>query len=152
MKFLGTIIAALIALFGVALGSWLTYDSSHKLRLEEDLAKYRYEAYRDLIKSQFVDYSDESDLSRLDTKEEFQWDTFRRLAMFSSGNVVRGVVTYIRQIRPDRKACPKPQDKLKDLQMWQAIRTEIHGGMARDHVDDKSLAVVVFPGCTLDIE
>jgi len=147
---LDTIIPALVGLVGVAIGAWAAYASSHHLRLEEDLSEYRYKAYRDFIESQFVDYSAQGDPEKLDTKEERLWDAHRRMAIFSSEQVVRSVFAFSRQIRPNLEYCTNLQDKRIDLQMWQAIRSEVHKG--QEQVEDETLAVMIFPDCKFVIK
>jgi hypothetical protein len=134
------VIAALGVLAGAVLGALLNHYSSRSLRLEGDLAGYRYDTYRDFIQVMFADYEGNADV--LDTVGERRWDAFRRVSVFSSAETVSAVAAFNRTTHT-YKPCEKDLARMRaDLRIYQSIRDEVHRGSER--VDDDTLAAVLF--------
>ncbi len=115
--------AQLITLVGVVVGAWLGYLYSSSLSQKQNLANYRYAAYQDFIRVNFLDYG--GDPNKLDTEKEKQFDAYHRVAVFSSASVVKEVASFLTVAGQRGNTCDETDRKQADLKMHQAIRREV---------------------------
>lgn len=144
-----TIVPAMIAVFGIGFGAWLSHVSSRDLSLEQNLAQYGSSAYRDFIRSQSVDFDKGGDQAEIDTADEMRAEALHRIAVFSPAVVVQAVADWLIHAGQEGKPCKDYEKLTADIKMHLMMRGAVHKGETAEKVDDRSMAMVLF-GCELD--